>query len=111
MVIGRLYTGDDGESHFEEWDLKTTPGVDHDLPMKSAMFRRSEPGRFSDWHNAPRRQYIITLSGEVEIGLRDGNLSFGTGDVILADDLTGEGHTTAVPGSEPWIYITVALDD
>ena len=28
----------------------------------------------SDWHTALRRQYIITLSGEAEIGLGDGTI-------------------------------------
>ena len=54
-MITRLYTGDDGQSHFEELDmdvgeypwgeLKTATGV---------MFRHDEPGKFIDWHVAPR---------------------------------------------------------
>jgi hypothetical protein len=41
MIITRLFTGDDGESHFP-------------------------PGHVLDWHPAPRRQYVLTLSGEHE---------------------------------------------
>ena len=44
----------------------------------------------SDWHIAPRRQYIFVLSGAMEIGSGDGTMRrFGPGDVVLADDLTG----------------------
>ena len=111
MVIGRLYTGDDGRSHFEEFDQVSMPVIDEDAPAKATMFRVSTSERNDDWHNAPRRQYVVTLSGAVNVGLRDGILTFGPGDVFLAEDLTGEGHTTTVPGPEPWRYMTVALAD
>ena len=75
------------------------------------MFRYDEPGKFIDWHVAPRRQFIITLSGQVEIGLGDGTLRyFGAGDVMLADDLTGQGHTTRAYGDEPRISVAIPLD-
>jgi hypothetical protein len=46
-----------------------------------------------DQHTAPRRQLVITLSGEVEIETSDGNTRrFRQGDVLLADDTTGVGH-------------------
>jgi hypothetical protein len=53
---------------------------------------------------------VITLAGQVEIGIGDGTVRrFGAGDVMLADDLTGRGHTTRVVSSEPRITITVPL--
>ena len=61
------------------------------------VFRAEEPGFFSDWHIAPRRQYIITLSGEAEIGLKDGTVhGLGSGDVNLAEELTGFGHRSGL---------------
>ncbi len=76
------------------------------------VFRAAEPGRFSDWHNAPRRQYIITLSGEGEIGLEDGTkIRLRAGDVNLAEDLTGKGHTTAVVSDVPRVTATIHLED
>jgi hypothetical protein len=35
------------------------------------VFCWTPTGTFHGWHTAPRRQYVITLSGAVEIGLRD----------------------------------------
>jgi hypothetical protein len=68
------------------------------------------PGTFVDWHNAPRRQYVITLAGGVEIGLGDGSVHrFGPGEGILAEDLTGKGHTTRAVGNEPRITVTIPL--
>ena len=111
MVIGRLYTGDDGRSHFEGFDQVSMSVIDEVAPAKTIMFRVSTSERDDAWHNAPRRQYVVTLSGAVNVGLRDGTLTFEPGDVFLAEDLTGEGHTTTVPGPEPWRYMTVALAD
>ncbi|MEC8958281.1 MAG: hypothetical protein VYE35_01025, partial [Chloroflexota bacterium] len=63
------------------------------------------------WHIAPRRQYIITLSGEAEIGLKDGTVRrLGAGDFNLAEDLTGAGHTTRVVGDVPRVTATVHLE-
>ena len=112
MGIFRLYTGADGQSHLEELDLVTHPELTTLHSTKGAVFRTSEPGYFSDWHRAPRRQYVITLEGEVEIGLGDGSIHrFGPGHVTLAEDLTGQGHTTRVVGNRPRVSVTIPLGD
>ncbi len=110
MGIFRLYTGQDGQSHLEELDLASHPELTSLQPTAGIAFRTSEPGRFSDWHNAPRRQYVINLAGEVEIGLGDGTVHrFGPGHVTLAEDLTGKGHTTRVVGNVPRVSATIPL--
>ena len=79
---------------------------------KGVVFRTTPPGHFVDWHNAPRRQYVITLEGEMEIGLGDGTVHrFGPGHVTLAEDLTGKGHTTRVVGTKPRLTATIHLGD
>ena len=110
MSIIRLYTGDDGQSHIEELDLASHHSLGDPAATASISFRESPVGRFSDWHNAPRRQYVITVSGEVEIGLGDGTFHrLGPGHVTLAEDLTGQGHTTKSVGTEPRISATIPL--
>ena len=112
MAIVRLYTGDDGETHVEELELSSHPDLTMLQAATGISFRESQPGRFSDWHNAPRRQYTITISGEVEIGTGDGTVRrFGPGTVLLAEDLTGQGHTTRVVGTETRITVVVPLED
>ena len=55
---------------------------------------------------------MITLSGEGEIGLRDGTkYRLGPGDVNLAEDTTGDGHTTAVVSDTPRVTVTIHLED
>ena len=112
MAIYRLYSGDDGQSHMEELDLASHPDLTTLHASQGVVFRAAEPGRFSDWHNAPRRQYVITLSGEGEIGLGDGTIQrLRAGDVNLAEDLTGHGHTTRVVGDVPRVTATIHLED
>ena len=112
MSITRLYTGPDGQSHLEELDLASHPEFTSLLATKGIVFRTSQPGHFSDWHNAPRRQFVITVSGEAEIGLGDGSVHrFGPGHVNLVEDLTGKGHTTRVVGNQPRMTATVHLAD
>src|SRR5215813_3178586 len=112
MGITRLYTGPDGQTHIEELDLASHPELTSLLATKGVVFRSAEPGRFSDWHTAPRRQFVITLEGEVEIGLADGSVHrFGPGHVNLAEDLTGKGHTTRVVGNKPRVTATIHLAD
>ena len=102
----RLYTGDDGQSHMDE---------SHDPPevqdATSIVVRKQEVGYFIDWHPAPRRQYIITLRGNVEIGLGDGTVyTLGPGDMMLAEDTTGQGHTTKAVGDETRVSVAITLD-
>ena len=110
-MIVRIYTGDDGQSHFEEVDMEGGPHPWGELrEATGVIFNRSQVGSFSDWHNAPRRQFVITLSGAMEIGIADGTLrQFGPGSVLLADDLTGQGHTTRTVGDEPRLSVSVPI--
>lgn len=116
MRLFRLYTGQDGQSHMQELTLPfELDGHAERTPMQPAtgvMFSRMAPGTFMDWHNAPRRQYVITLSGAVEIGLGDGSVHrVNAGDGILAEDLTGRGHTTRAVGNEPRVSMAIPLKD
>jgi len=115
MKIVRLYTGSDGESHFEEMEVEFRPWGEktETTSLQDAtdiVFRSAPPGHVQDWHPAPRRQYVITLSGQGEIEIGDGTVRhFGPGDVMLADDLTGQGHITRSVGSQPRVYATIPL--
>ncbi len=64
----------------------------------------------NDWHPAPRRQYVITLSGQGEIELEDGKkVRLGPGSINLAEDLTGKGHITRVIGNEPRVTLAIPV--
>ena len=110
MGIYRLYAGDDGHSHIEETSLADHPELTDAQAAQSITFRESPPGNFIDWHPAPRRQYIISLSGQIEIGLGDGStFIYGPGDARLVEDTSGQGHTTRVVGDQPSLTAVVPL--
>jgi mannose-6-phosphate isomerase-like protein (cupin superfamily) len=117
----RVYSGSDGKSHVAEVPLEMKPFTDTEgahgegTAMQSAKgiaFRVAQPGYVLDWHCAPRRQYSISLSGSAEIEVGDGTVvRVGPGDIVLAEDLTGQGHVTRVVGREPRVYAIVPLAD
>jgi hypothetical protein len=111
MEISRLYTSADGTTHIEQMDIESHPELATLQKAVGIQFRSAPAGHFMDWHPAPRRQFVITISGEVEIGLADGSLHrFGPGHVNLAEDVSGTGHTTRVVGDKPRITATIPLD-
>jgi len=109
MGMFRLSTGDDGESHMEELDLASHPELTALQGATGVVFRSTPPGTFSDWHTAPRRQSVSTLAGAADIGRRDGTIHR-PGDVKMAEDLTGHGHTTHEVGQVPRVTTTIHME-
>ena len=108
MKFYRLYSGDDGQSHFEELDASQSSKLFNTThPATGLLFRNGFAPHIVDWHRAPHRRWVITLSGSVDIGLGDGtNVTFGPGDAFLAEDVTGQGHT-ATPHDWVRAYVNI----
>lgn len=116
MRVVRLYTGPDNQSHFE----------DIDMPMKDAgkigflservkatgiVFRETGGDYDYDFHTAPRRQYVVNLEGEVEIEVGDGTRRIlRSGDILLAEDTTGQGHISRAVAGKPRRSLFITLD-
>jgi hypothetical protein len=115
MKYARIYTGSDGRSHFEDVEVDLTDAggateVSKVLGATGLVFRRTRPEYDLDWHPAGRRQFVINLTGEVEITASDGEVRvFGPGTVMLADDTTGKGHLSKHVGEEQRLSIFVHL--
>lgn len=112
MQIVRVYSGDDGESHFQ--DLTPDQLAEIVFPIGDGpinLSRRPSPS-VSDFHNAPRRQYVINLSGIAEFETADGSKRrLVPGDVLVAEDLTGHGHIARSIGDELRVSLSVPLSD
>ena len=97
MKVVRVFTDAEGESHFEDRELPLAD-VDYgrasqQLTAFTVTFRETPAGGKLDFHNPPKRQFIIFLKGEAELEASDGSTRrLGPGDVLLADDTTGRGH-------------------
>ena len=110
MGIYRMYTGADGKSHYEEQSIGAHPILAKPQAARNIVFAQQPGGTFLDWHPAPRRQYVILLSGEIEIGFGDGTVRrFGPGDARLVEDTTGQGHTTKYIGNGPVVTAVIPL--
>jgi alpha/beta hydrolase fold len=97
MKVTRVYTGTDGRSHFEDLEIPQWPSTNgslsEQLPTTGSTFGTIPGGFFQDFHPAPRRQFVIPLGGVAEIETAEGTVTrLATGDVLLADDTTGQGH-------------------
>ena len=115
VLITRLYTGADGQTHAEEIEAKFTAGSPNEvfkMGTVGAELHRAAPGTVIDWHTAPRRQYVITLSGQGELEVSGGKkIPVGPGHIELVEDTTGKGHITRVTGTEDRVTLTLPLAD
>ena len=125
LTYVRLYTGSDNETHFEDVNVsfvyqdygKGIPPVW--FPERGTMDATgfhfvSMPAGWDggEWHPAPRRQFIIPLSGEMEFGASDGERRvFGPGDILLVEDTSGKGHISHMVSSSLGVFAVVPLPD
>jgi hypothetical protein len=116
MKIARIYTGADDQSHFEDLEVPLLPAAYGEesalVPATGVIFRETPIGGALDFHPAPRRQFVVTLSGVGEVECGDGSRRrFGPGDIMLADDTTGQGHITReIHGPRHGIFIPLPPD-
>jgi hypothetical protein len=116
MKVTRIYTGADNESHFEEIeidlkDLGMIGRISALEPASGIVFRETEGDYDFEFHNAPRRQYVINLDAAVELETGDGTTRIlGPGEVLLAEDTTGRGHRSRAVDGRPRRSIFVTLD-
>jgi quercetin dioxygenase-like cupin family protein len=116
VFMTRLFTGPDNQTHAEEVELKFTPGspaeVSKMMQVTGSELHRTAGGSVDDWHRAPRRQYVITLSGRGELEVAGGKkITIGPGNIDLVEDTTGKGHITKVVGTEDRVTLQLPLAD
>jgi quercetin dioxygenase-like cupin family protein len=113
--VTRLYTGEDGQSHIEEVEMKFPPAAGASTAAESEHITASEtyvvrlaPDFFQSWHNADKRRYVVTMSGQAEVEVANGQkFTVMPGQIVLAEDLTGKGHTFRVVGDSDWVALFV----
>jgi quercetin dioxygenase-like cupin family protein len=107
MRVTRFYATNDGESRFEEIEVPIDQPYTDEFanvyhlsnPFDSPSVRIVEfpRGLTQGWHKAPARQIVFVLSGVLEVGTSDNETRrWGAGEVFIADDVSGKGHTTHV---------------
>ena len=110
MKVVRIYTGADNQTHFQDLDVETFATLAAKVGEGGVRLNQGPAKSFSDFHNAPRRQYVVITSGVLEIEIGDGTKrQLVPGDVLVAEDLTGKGHITRGVGEDPRISLAVPL--
>jgi hypothetical protein len=104
----RTVATDDGGSRFEDVEVTTQAtavvpgrpavGSSAAIATAGATFLQLGVGwADDDWHPSPKRWFVVTLAGEVEVTTTDGETRrFGPGSLWLIEDTTGRGHNTRV---------------
>ena len=101
--VTRMYSDAQGETHIETvmMDVGRSNGFSG---TDTTYFSRFATDMDIDWHPAPRRQFIITLSGPgYEIETSDGSVAqLPPGSVLLVEDTNPahRGHQTRSLGGE-----------
>lgn len=117
MQITRVGLSASGGSEFGEIDVGLADHgeigrLSEPWPAANVVFRENDPGYDYDWHNAPQRQFIVLLDGEIEVEVTSGEKRrFTGGDVLLVEDTTGSGHRTRSVGGRLRRSIFIPLPD
>ena len=117
MYVVRVYTGDDGESHFEDVAIglegRGLGGrISRLIRGSGVMFREVDATYDLDFHNAPRRQFVVNLTGSVDITVGDGTIRrLGPGEILLAEATSGRGHKSAAVDGKSRTCLFIPVDD
>ena len=110
MQIVRVYSGDDGESHFEDIAPEEMVAIAKRLGEGDIQLIERPATSFVDYHTAPRRQYVLHLLGAAEYKTADGGRRrLVPGDIIVAEDLTGHGHIARGLGEGQRFILAIPL--
>lgn len=121
-----LYTDTDGFAKFGEQAIALSDGTPK--AQLSALFaadgfqlRHSPAGVSSDFHCTTTAQWLVVLSGEMEIGLRDGSARiFKAGEHFFSNDVLPNGttfdsavhgHRSRVVGNTPLVTMFIRTAD
>jgi mannose-6-phosphate isomerase-like protein (cupin superfamily) len=112
--ITRIVPDSNGVSHFQdlELSLRSHPAIPRTdaVRVKSASFILAEDVNMPI-HPAPRRQFVVVLTGAIEIQCGDSEVRrISAGEVLLVEDVSGAGHSFRTV-SEPTRLINLPLAD
>jgi hypothetical protein len=105
----RIYATPDGGSKVEE--LVISPNAKPiDITRMTASVYGGSGARAPDWHTAPRKQFAINMSGELEVELSDGTRRKIGSDLVFLEDTSGKGHVTRALGPITNVFLHVPDD-
>lgn len=107
--VVRVYATPDGGSGVEE--LVISPDAKPvEITRMTASVYRGSGATAPDWHTAPRKQFAINMTGELEVELSDGTRRRIGSDLVYLEDTTGKGHVTRALGPITNVFLHVPDD-
>ena len=118
VTITRIVADPDGKAQalnlpvaFHPSPLKAGLDESTTLKVSGAQFVRWPRGYVWPSHTAATKQFVITISGRGEVEVTGGQvIPLTPGRILLAEDLTGMGHTTRVVGTEDLVLLLVPIN-
>jgi len=121
MKYVRIYADKNGDTHFEDATLGLDEAdyrppapmvhVSHAFGADGVQFIRLPAGWSADAIQVPKKQFVICLSGNIEVTATDGKTrGFAPGDTVLMEDVDSKGHRTRVTGSAEFTAAIIPVD-
>ncbi|MDF2551954.1 MAG: hypothetical protein K0R77_1229 [Chryseobacterium sp.] len=108
IVAVRLKSNPDGSSTFEKGKLPTLKSIN----TSSFWISKHTEDWEEDVHPAPRKQYVVTLKGNVRFKVSDGStFLIKPGIILLAEDTEGVGHSWEMEDDQGWERLYIPMDE
>jgi hypothetical protein len=117
LEVWHIFSRPDGMTSMKQIDVsldssQVRGGISRLFAGGGFQFRFMPADLNADWHPAPRRQMVVTITGEGEIETGDGQvLIVKPGVMTYLEDTTGQGHKTRARGGAGRLSIFLPLDD
>ena len=113
----RVYADEAGVTHFEDGEIRMKPSgpigaLSAPLTGATLLFRATGDDYDYDWHPTPARQFILMMSGEIELEVGDGEKRIiSAGQTLFLEDTDPPGHRTRNTGETPRWSVFVQTDE
>ena len=118
MKMIRMYTGSDNTTHFEDVDVQfRDDGVMGELAellsgMTGRLYLRKGSAFMPNFHVSHARSYMVLQEGGIDMISSNGSKrSISPGDVVLLEDLEGEGHIFRFNSGSRWALFFVEIEE
>lgn len=112
----RVFSDDAGITHFEDGEVALYPSgpigaLSHPIAGATARFRVTGDDYDFDWHPTPARQFILLMSGAIDLEVGDGEVrTIRAGETLFLQDTEPPGHRTRNAGETPRWSVFIQTD-
>ncbi len=115
--MAHVYEDANGISHIRDFEIPfeyelNIGSLSRAFSAESIIFRYTPAEYDCTWHCAPQRQFILNLSGGVELELGDGTIRVvPQGGIMFLEDVKGKGHISRNVDGNPRYSVFITVPD